>query len=238
MRSKLNNFCCLLLCSFFLSAQNINHDLEKINALFLHAPQFSMKVEYILYEDHSTSKVYKKETADIKRNKEERYMQIGELENISTATYNLMVDHESKVITLLPPVKTFPVNVTVVNIDSLKGVCEKYYFKKQDQQYGAYWFELNEYSEYEKVMLNFNLETYLINKIVLFIREEDISEDESAEKVASPRMEIIYKEFNKGLKKQEMADFSLDKFLKKKGNNFILNEAYAGYVFNNYLQKK
>lgn len=215
-------------------AQDVKHDLEKINAVYKNTKQYEMQVEYILYENYTTTAPYKKENALMKRNGAVRYMKIGEMESISTQEYTLIANHEDKAISLLPKTnkKDISDRDVQINLDSLRTVCTKYTFKKENAKTGTYTFELNEYSEYYKVVISFNLSTFFISKMVLYLGEQDITEDEQ-QKIAVPRMEIIYSPPSTKLT-NGTNDFSYEKFLNKKGKKYSLKPAYKEYKLDAY----
>jgi hypothetical protein len=239
LRNKQNTILIILFLVFTglkLFSQDLKKDAALINQFFIKHPKLMVQVDYVMYQDYTTSTVFQKSKAFFKKLNNSTYVQIENMESINTKDYSLVVDNENKSISLLPKKTTWEQDIKnfTVNLEDIKLSCDKYYFNKEDDNSFSYTFEMkDEFPEYEKIKVVFNSNSYCIEKIIMLYAESDISENNEAPKMAKPRIEINYTKVDTkpGFKE---SDLTYEKFLIKTGSKYSLKPEYQKYSLNAY----
>lgn len=216
---------------FNVFSQNIKKDIASINEVYKKTEKLSMIFELNMFENYTTQKVYYTQNGLIQKYGANTFQKFDENQFINAPDYSVIVDDEEKEIVYAPKKKTFNLDdkELLIDLDSVLLLCKKYTFKKNSDILSSYDFEmLDQYPEYNRITLYFNSKMHLIQKIVFFCEEDDISINNQEEILAKARVEINYKDIN--LKPNFVqSDFTYEKFLVKRGNKFELKPNYKSY---------
>lgn len=224
------------LCTTTLFAQDLKTDAEKINRFFSEHPKLTAQIDYNMYETYTSSVIYSKTTAFVKKLNERVYSKIEETETIKCDDYTLVVDNENKVISLLPKktgIKSDPKDFAF-DLAYFQTLCKKSAYAKEGKQSASYSFDMKDnFPEYNRIKILFNTSSFCIEKVIIYYDETDISQGDEKDRAGKPRLEINYTKVDtKADVKYE--EVSYEKFLFKTGGKYSLKPAYAGYTLNTY----
>jgi hypothetical protein len=217
------------------NSQTAKEDFAKINNAYVNNSQLSMKVKYELYKNNLAKEVFQVETGEIKRNGNNKYTKIGNIETIENDKYRVIVDHDDKNISLLSTITVADETpkkeeLYLVNLEKMLAICSKVEFKEENKVQNSYLLMLpNE--EYSEIKIIVNKKTFFIEKMILYYSKEQNIEDKEDGSKEPPRMEISYYDFN--LKPQYTdADFTYYKFLEKRNGKLLATPAFKTYTVN------
>lgn len=220
-----------IVSSGLVCAQNIEEDLGKINEQY-NLKSLAMDIQYEVYPNHTTLTSIQTETGKVRKEGNKLYYRIGPVETLNTDDYNLVVNHDEKLIALLPVKQAEKVEVPGFipeNVNKLLATCENVAFEVIGKTIHAYHLECS-LSEYSKISLIFNNKTFLLEKLKLYYRHSLPEEetDRQAESTEPVRMEITYKNIET---KPDFSDntFNYEKFVTEDGGVYRVNEGYSEY---------
>jgi hypothetical protein len=219
-----------LLLNFCSDAQNLKADFGLIEKAFEKNPKLSMDLAIEMFENYTTNKVYFAQSGSIKKNGKDYNYYFDNTETINTSNYTLSVDKDEKTIMYMPKTRIGkPEMPYKVNYDSLLTFCKKYnYVTLPDKRASCDFIMKDFYPEYERVTIEYSTRTYLVDKIIFYCKEDDISIDDGKEKMAKARIELNYRNMNtKPVFTSE--DFSYQKYLTKNGDKLVLKTEYKKF---------
>jgi outer membrane lipoprotein-sorting protein len=217
-------------------SQQIGEDLKRINQSYAALKSFSAKVSYTLFSNSTSTIPVEKLMGEIKRKGNRIYSKIGNSELISSETFNLQVDHNERSIIILnarTEGKKDLKDLMDMDFAPMLKFCKNTSYRKLSGKSAMYtMFFVDEFPEYEKVEFVFNTSTLFIEKLVLYYKNQEVSETPGEK--SSPRLELVYSNMEKNVPIDDEL-FSMDKFLSKEGNRYVLKSSYKNYhLLNQY----
>lgn len=231
----MRKFSALLLVVWYslpiLTAQNVKEDLAKLNANYT-ANEFYAELEYKFYSKNTLVEEY---NATHLNSKGDYYFKIKDIEIVNNNNCQLMVDHFSKSIAVMPSGTQKNIEkATRMPIDTaLKGV-SKYIYKKVSDKIGMYSFSLKK-GEYKTVEIYFNTASYTVTKLKMYVSDSYAAQDPD---LIGGILEVIYKTFKKSIPANKTHLLSEKTFVKIKKEAVVSVPAYTKYEINNYLNIK
>ncbi len=220
--------CCLML-AFPALAQNIKQDMLAINKACHQQNNVSVGFSYTLYKDDKSKEAIDVVQGEIKRLGENLHYKLADMEIIRNEKYNLIIDHQSKLISLSEHnTRLFDWNEGLYfgNFEQYMKLYEKSTFSSQGNT-ATYDLQLKT-GQFARIQITYNKQNYLMTKVVLYYREaQDISRDQRGEKT-KPRLEINYTSTDVKAK-LEAENFSELNYLDKNGKNYSCKAAYKTY---------
>jgi hypothetical protein len=211
-------------------------DFAAINKVFT-AEKLSVEMVYNFYEQHNeqmpieTKKgvFYKKGTSD--------YSKLMETETLHTPDLTITNQIEDKIMVVSDPVSSL--SKLVVSQDTILSLCKEIGLTDLPDNSRRYELKFAEGSviEFKKLELIFEPSTYRLRKVTLFFWEQDkIKENGEREKI-NPKVEIIYKNYNK-VNVDAMNVFSASNYVSKTApNKYKASGKYASYAIYNQKLK-
>lgn len=230
MNKKIQIFFVGLIICVQCIAQNAKEDFLKINKAYLNR-SLSMKVHYEVFKKWEDNVPLEKEEGEIKTNGIYKYTKTGNIETVQNKDYYVIVDHEDKQISLLGTMGQEPKpdeRLIMINLDSAIQSCTQVEFHKENKQQNSYTLVFP-ISEYQKVKIIFNKNTFLIEKMILHYREAEEYDDDSK---FPPRLEITYYDIDTNPTFAEDT-FTSNRFLKKENKKYYCRDEYKGYKLTN-----
>jgi hypothetical protein len=215
MKREIKN--CLLLFSLVCSAritcsQNAAEDFKKARAAYDATSALSMDVIYKSYPDYTTTVENESQAGSFKRQGDKLYSNLLGIETLQNAEQYLIVENNSKKLVVLDPVKTTS-SATPVNVDSVLSICSSVKFFEAPTGNKIYKLSFDKQTSmpYAEIDFSIDKQSFLINKIVMYYRNEvNFNYQDSEAPKKKPRLEIIYKNIN------THAVFAQDQFSEKK----------------------
>lgn len=214
-----------LCCHLFLPAQDIAKDVLKLNEKYKEIDSISMKMQFILYKDYTSSVAFETVNGILMKQNKNLYNSIATVESLTNSKYSLFIDNDSHIIIIGNVVKTDSTNnkKSKFNIDlnfsvesmsalvasgfTIEEPPKFYFLKNSSDSIRALKVDLN-YSDYESIECYYYPKTYIIKKIILYYRDAyEIDENGDTTK---PRLEINYSNVD------EKTMFNQDIFSEKK----------------------
>ncbi len=214
----------LFLGSIAAESQNLKADLAAINKAYQKLNKMSLTIELNMFENYQTEKVYFTQSGTMQKDGQNTFQKFEDTECINTPAYSVIVDKEEKEIVYAPRKINFRHDdpALAVNLDSILLFCKSNQFRKLSKKTACYDFlMMDAYPDYNQVSICFDQDTYLVQKIIFYCEEDDISVDNESEKFARSRIEITYKDVNTK-PVFRTADFSYEKYLVKSGDKLKL----------------
>lgn len=221
-------------------AQTANEDFRKVNAAYSKHQSLSMNVTYTLYSNYSSTVAHDKQKGVYMRQGDKYYSRLLGVETMNNGKTIIVTDHNDKVMLVADPPQTQK-SPTPLDIDSMLATCgeTKYSETKAGQKVYSMSFDKRKYLEYSKVDIYINSQTWLIDKIVLYYREQvSLDPDNDNALKEAPRVEITYSSVitNPAFDKEQ---FSENKFIASAGGKLKATGAYAGFeVINQKIKKQ
>lgn len=218
----------MLACAMPCLAQNVKADIEKINKVYARA-KYSLELEYRVFEYYSAEAPMQVENGLVKKDGELIYYKLGPVESIQQKDYSVITDHDDKIIALLPrEYNATQSRFLPAQLDSLHRLCNRIEYAALNSTTSSYAFYFDG-SQYELVKLFFHPGNFQISKMELFYKDAvNLTEEEGAPE-KTPRMEIIYKQFdtNPSFAAQQ---FTYHYFLEKTGKDYKPKANYHDYT--------
>ena len=217
-------------------AQSPEQYFDKITALYADKSSISYDATIDLYTS-ATSKD-KKDSGKIKMIKCDgnMYYAVAEQEAISTKKYQLLINHNDKMIIVSSvkeksqPEFSFKLDSLLLMIGIDSSNIEKNRISKIDKKDTYKWLKIElAYSSFEKIEIAYNQE-YMIQKLILFQKKEELF---SNGEYLKPRFEIAF--FNMEFNCNSAAYFNIKKYITADENGgYKANASYPNYtVYNN-----
>ncbi len=221
-------FCCL---SALLQGQNLKSDIASINSAYRRADKLSFVFELNMFETYQSQQVYYTQAGVVQKSGKSTYQKFDDTECINTPQYSVIIDKEEKEVVYAPKKITFNHDDPglAISLDSLLLFCRAHQFKKESEKLYSYGFDMTEaYPDYNRVVVYFNPNTFMVQKLVFFCEEDDISTDNQEEHLSKARIEINYKNIDTSPSLNDK-DFSYEKYLVKSGEKFQLKPELKSY---------
>jgi hypothetical protein len=212
-------------------SQDLKTDVALINKAYREIEKMSVDLQINMYEDYHTQKVYYSQSGLIIKNNKSTYQKFDNTECINTPFYSVMVDQDENEVVYAPRKTNFEVDdpKISINLDSAFLFCKSYIYKKISKDLSFYSLTMiSSYPDYNQISFYFNPKTKLIEKLVFYCEEDDISIDNEQEKLSKSRIEINYREINTR-PSLSPSDFTYEKYLSKSGSSFVLKEQFKNY---------
>jgi hypothetical protein len=223
----------LLVIVGFVNAQNLKQDFIAINKAYQNATKLNVEMEVNMYDSYTSNKLYYNQKGKILKKNGFTYQSFDNTECVVTSEYSVFVDKESKEITYAEKKNAFKDDdiSLMINLDSISMFCKKNTFTKESKTLSSYHFVMqNYYPNYKEIKIFFNSSNFLIERIVFYCTEDDISINNEEQKLAQPRIEMTY--VYASTKSFEEQTFSYEKYMIKSGKTFHLKPAYKNYHLN------
>lgn len=226
----------LAVSSYKAKTQNIVEDFKKINEAYSNHSDISMVVEYKVFKNAEIQEAIQVEKGELLKKGNKIYNKIAEMEMLSTADYQITVDHANKFVFITNGEASSrkDVSAVVIQIQKLLKTCTKTEFLKINDVSEGYAITIPS-SEYKSIEVIYNKKTFLIEKFTFFYREEQSLLEESNEIKETPRMEIVYSKINTKSNIPE-EKFSYSNYLNLENSKFALNSNYKEYQFINKIR--
>ncbi len=237
---KLITICTCLLLSSSLFAQTAHEVFEKIAASYEQRQHLGFQMDIELYPSYSSSKVVERQSIKIRRSGKKHFNQVNEMKTITTEKYQMMVDHEQKVIVLdYRPApapkkqKTLELDVPAEQMQALLDAAssgqakapELSLIEKNGRTALKYTFDAR--AEFKEVHIWYNSK-YMITSIdMMHNTVMPIIED----KPDKPRMSIRFNEYNSS--QQSSSYFDLTPYLNISRKEVRVASKYTEYTFFN-----
>lgn len=225
----------LLLAALHVQAQNAVEDFQHINLAYQNHTRLRMEVEYKVYKNASTQEPLQVELGELLRMDGNSYHKIGKVETIATPDYQLVIDHNNKILVLANGAKaaTMPGNEMAEQLSKILAYCENVQFEELNKQLGRYDLHLPA-GEYSRIEVEFDRKNFLIHRMVLYYREAQELQDEEDSVAEKPRVEMHYRNINTKASIPRHR-FSYAPFLSKENQEYHLKKEYQQYQFVNQL---
>ncbi|NQY10004.1 MAG: hypothetical protein HRT71_10905 [Flavobacteriales bacterium] len=212
-------------------------DLAKVNKQLSSASSLHLKMTYATYKNWTATKPLHTEFGELKTKGQNKYQKIGPLEMVTTDKFNFTIHHTDKFITLQASSKkdvsseaSAKEDVMPFDITALNKMCSSITKMKLANNLTGYSFNVRPgLSEYARVDIIFDANTFFIKKMVLFSDTPESYGDQSEAKQKA-RMEITYTEVITSAK-FKAETFTYSKYLLGKGQQAKLKEAYKDHNF-------
>lgn len=212
-----------------LSSQDIKKDITAINTAYNKLGKLSCIFELNMYENYTTSKIYYTQSGTIQKNGNATFQKFDDTECINTPDYSVIIDKEDKEVVYAPKKRSFTPSVVSLNLDSVLMFCKSNKYRKISDNLCSYEFTMiDRYPDYNQIVVFFNPSNYLIQKIVFYCEEDDISVNNDSERLAKSRLEINYRNIDTK-PSFNASDFSYERYLDKSGNKFVLKSSLKDY---------
>lgn len=218
----------ILVCCMSHSQNNID-DLIRLNKEYAKRSSLKMDIVYQGFASYHSKEPEDTQYGIVKKQGENIYNQIGQLESLHNEECNLIVDENAKMISIMKILS----KADVPDLESVLDLIEKYMGKskniiqvKIDQTHKEYSIKIPGYSEYSEIRLVYDFKLWLVKKIILYYnQEESVVEGGKKEK---PRLVITYKNIdtNPIFSKTE---FKIERFVKRENDQYIGIGKYKGY---------
>jgi len=226
---------CFFLFPFCLTAQKeaVRQEIEQINRAYGQMTELRTEIDYIMYATHTPgAKQIDRQHAVLSRKGDSYHYQIGEIETMTTPSYKIAADHEDKALTFDKVRNPSERSETQFGLDMETALeaCDSVSLSEPTPGTRKITLEIA-LPDLERVELYFDPKTHLMQKVILFYREEE--EWEENKPATQARMELIYQKqdahpvFAKDL-------FSIDRFVRKIDNGgFTPAPRFKNYAFIN-----
>ncbi|MEL6658119.1 MAG: hypothetical protein AAFR36_16795 [Bacteroidota bacterium] len=218
----------MLALTQLLSGQDLQTELQKINAAYSELDKLSIEMSFSVYGDWQKHRHLQTESGKLDKRGSDLYYKVGDLEYLSTPDYHLLCDHEQRQIAIL---KVFGQQVSPqleqiipllqMTIDQLES-----FSLEQISEYQRRW-TLNlpaQRSTYARIIIEYDTRRYYITALRLYYGAAQPSIDSTL----PPRMDIEYYRINDQPVFQS-SDFSISRFLRRSSSGFKAQHAYASY---------
>ncbi len=225
---------------FRLSAhsQNVKEDFVKINEAYLNAPQLSFDTRFALYDKIADGNPIIQEMGVVRIQNHIRYCKMGGIETIQTDSFQLVVNHQEKKMSIMPikKEKNFAATSSLSAMDKefmdmmLKS-SSSVVFKKVDGNTNSYILQLDgEYFNQFKVF--YNKKTFLLEKLVFLNTTTQTNEE--AERIPA-RMEIDI--YPKKVEQNTNHFIDISTYIVKKKSKFYASDKYKNYTITDLFSK-
>ena len=222
----------LLLIIPHVYSQNITEDLKRINETYARLKDISMKVEYRVYDHYNSSNPIQVEHGYVVKNNELMINKIGNVEIISSAEYQITVNHDEKVIFLRSSDSSFQITPGMMydNLEKMSSQFDNIEFVPGSS--ASEYVISFESAQFKKASIVFNKRTFFIEKITIFYKEGiSLNSDENDVK-DQPKLEIEYSDIKTNAK---INGDLITKYIQKENGTFTLSNEYRAYTLFNQL---
>jgi hypothetical protein len=207
--------------------------IEKINNYYGKTPNFKTEVGYNLYKDHTSDETIERDTAVIVRFSGSTWFKMGAIETISDGKYDLMINHDDKVIVLSNYKDADAVKLPHLALDSLLKQCDQF----KTDNYGAVGCLYLNFatSEAKGISICYNTADFSLYSLTTYYRNERKFDENPNARTYIPRLEIRYLKTDTS-PKIETQRIKHTWFVKQSGKSFKATEKFKGYqIFNQII---
>jgi len=217
-----------LFIGYFAIAQKAGDDFGKVKSAYDAAGPISMNVEYVLYEDYTTTVSYDKQLGTYSKSGASSITSLSGIETLINEKYLVVCDHNDKMILVGDPAPSK--NPALVNTDSLLKICSSVKFSENAAGQKVYRleFEKTQLSEYSVMGIYISKQTSFIEKVTLYYRFEAKLGEERNSPMTKPRLEIVYKNI-KARVVFPLGFFSEKKFITCSGKAMACSSTLVSY---------
>jgi len=210
--------------------------LNKINEFYASHKSVYHEFEYNLYPTAESTELHSTEIGSTIITEEISYAQLGYIESISTIDFTTAVDHEEKVVIIsnvINPTAQSPSEMVGAYLEMASTVSVATLGNSQSM------IECTmEFGQVEKSQIIFDSESYQLEKIISFYRNEmplDLENEEDVSTWTKPRLEVNYTYTLTNSEKDNLLDAS--RIVKQEKGEWKLTSDYKDYeLMNNILE--
>lgn len=165
--------------------------IKKINAVYQGMNTFQYEVAYKLYKDHSSEQIIEYDSATITRSEKATHFKMRNIETFSDGKYDVMVNHEDRVIIVSKYSAMMANPLSHLSLDSILSICNYI----QSANYG----DVNciymgfAGSEANGISVCYNKNTFNLFALVIYYRDERrLDESDINSVLIKPRLEMRY----------------------------------------------
>ena len=213
--------------------QDIKADIESLRDAFQNLSSLSSEIHYAFYDSYEADIPVETENGVFRQKGEYSYSKMNELETIINDEMAMLINHDRREIMVQPPIESGFLTDFLINLDTAFQFFEKTEWLEDKENTRTYMLHLKN-SSYQKILVKFDLETYMINKVILYLKESDDHFNNG--NPIKGKLEIAYKnmKINPAL---SLKDFSTQAFLSKSKGQLSLTSSYSHYHIVNFLKK-
>jgi hypothetical protein len=206
---------------------DVKAELKKINSAYENVSMLSENVNYILYADHKSQKVLESQQGYSRKKGSLYHLKYGQLEKVSSANANLILDHENMYV-VVDKRRTTKRAYQIENLDSLLNTYSEISLSESGTENRIISVKYAE-SNIAAIHVYYGKKSFLINRIIIYY-----SKSTPNQKVNTPpRVEITYTDIS--TKPQFSTDeFSTDKIVTKINGKYVLRPKYQKYTLLTY----
>ncbi|MEM6345621.1 MAG: hypothetical protein AAF927_17145 [Bacteroidota bacterium] len=218
--------CLLLAClGQNLSAQNVKQDIERINEAYRSLKGGQVELEYRFYAGYDPDNV------EITKGRASwqgvmQKMHTPSIERLQNDQYAILVNHDMKAVIIQNAPSTSTL-ASPIPLDSMLAICDSIQFQEKEEGLLSYRFLIGALG-FEAVEVVFNPESYFIERIVCYQLPWEEGE-------LGDRTEVHYRNLQK-LSTTSTAHFSEQDYVRRDGEQFLLQSAYKGYKLYNFCR--
>ncbi len=227
-------------------SQNAMDDL-KLAGKKLESKKFKMKMKYVLFETYTSKNSIEEKNFTISSWGTELNMSVEGIDIVKTKDKSLYVDHLHKVMILQNEGKTSRQGEMdelskLVNIDSLIDASVTVTLLRTENHQKVYRIKYIKGHMFNYADAYINDQTVLIDKICVFYASpmNEIlgkSFEKTDEGKQRPRLEISFTNYQFPVTKSK-TDFTISKFVYKKGGKYTMTQPFVAYEFFDYTSTK
>jgi len=221
----------LISSSMTVLAQSAREDFAKIGSAYKNLKSVSIDINYALYANHKTARAQEEKIGTTVISKNLYYNKFEEVEILRDKSLAVVADPIKKLLILQPAKMRKKDKVLPVDIDSELKSYKSVDYKKLGDHSAQYTMTLKK-GKMERLVLEFNTTSYLIENIVIFYKSPI---PESGQDKTPPRVEIKYGYHP--ISDKEVKEFSVKKYFTVSRGKYKPKGSYKTYEFVNRLNK-
>lgn len=207
------------------NAQNLKEDIKRINDSYFSASSFQQDMYFQLFASSDSEQALESYKAFIQRQGKSYFMRKGEIESLTNEKFTLLIDHDSKAISVQKAVENEMNPTGGVDLDEVLKICSKTEFESKSGNKGIYHFYLENYA-YKKMSVEFDRKSFFILKIIMYAADEE-----------NPyRAEISFSNIKKEVR-FPINTFSEERYLSHNAGKYSPNSSFATYQLLNYIRE-
>jgi hypothetical protein len=199
----------------------LSKTFESINNHFARMLSYSVNVTDESFASYTASIYHQKYSGYFKRNRESFHSYLGSVHTIQNKDCRIAVDSEKRMIMISDPVDYLTQVMPVESYTALLKICTKV-LESHSENGTTYRLEFN--SKNPVAAYEITIKDSLPEKIVVYYAKSIKAPNENAPD--KPKLEVYFSNWVINTT-QSKEDFDLEKYIEKKGNNYVLKPPYS-----------
>ncbi len=219
-----------------VTPEKASADFVHINEAYSNTKKLKMDLSYVLYPSYTATVPFENEKGVFMKQNNNTYSELLGITSLSNSKVSVSIDQaEQTIVVTDPPAKKTEIP-GAVDFDSLLKKCSSIEYLELEGNGKCYKlrFDNTSFFQYNEIDVFFDGQTFLLNKLNLYFREEvDLNPDDANHLKDHPRLEISYSSIDTA-PVFAPGQFSETRYINMAGKNITCTSAYTTYRLINH----